>query len=56
MQPLRPPEGVLTDGVVSLRVPSAGDVDTFAGHAAGQHGGLGEAWLPLHYAGAPGYR
>jgi hypothetical protein len=50
MQPLRPPEGVLTDGVVSLRVPPAGDADTFVGYAAGQDGGLGEAWLPLLYA------
>ena len=52
MQPLRPPEGVLTDGVVSLRVPSAGDADALAGYAAGQDGGLGEAWLPSLYAGA----
>ena len=52
MQPLRPPQGVLTDGVVSLRVPSAGDVDAFAGYAAGHDGGLGGAWLPLAYAGA----
>ena len=52
MQPLRPPEGVLTDGVVSLRVPSAGDADAFAGSAAGQDGGLGEGWLPSLYAGA----
>ena len=52
MRPLRPPQGVLTDGVVSLRVPSAGDVDAFAGYAAGPGGGLGEAWLPLPYAGA----
>ena len=52
MQPLRPPEGVLTDGVVSLRVPSAGDADSFAGYAAGQDGGLDEGWLPSLYAGA----
>ena len=52
MQPLRPPEGVLTDGVVSLRVPSAGDADAFVGYAAGQDGGLGEAWLPSLYADA----
>jgi RimJ/RimL family protein N-acetyltransferase len=52
MQPLRPPEGVLTDGVISLRVPSVEDVDAFAGHAAAHDGGLGEAWLPLPYAGA----
>ena len=52
MQPLRPPQGVLTDGVVTLRVPSAEDVDAFAGYAAGYDGGLGEAWLPLPYAGA----
>ena len=52
MQPLRPPQGVLTDGVISLRVPSAGDADAFAGYAAGQDGGVGGAWLPLPYAGA----
>ena len=28
VQPLRPPEGVLTDGVVSLRVPPALPLDT----------------------------
>ena len=52
MQPLRPPDGVLTDGVVSLRVPSVEDVDAFVGYAAGHDGGSGEAWLPLPYAGA----
>ena len=52
MRPLRPPAGVLTDGVVSLRVPSAGDTDALAGYAAGKDGGLGEAWLPSLYAGA----
>jgi RimJ/RimL family protein N-acetyltransferase len=52
MQQLRPPEGVLTDGVVSLRVPSAGDADAFVGYAAGKDGGLGGAWLPSLYAGA----
>jgi len=52
MQPLRPPEGVLTDGVVSLRVPSAGDADAFVGYAAGHDGGLGKGWLPSLYAGA----
>jgi RimJ/RimL family protein N-acetyltransferase len=52
IQPLRPPEGVLTDGVISLRVPSAGDADAFVGYAAGQDGGLGEAWLPSLYVGA----
>ena len=52
VQPLRPPEGVLTDGVVSLRVPSAGDADAFVSYAAGKDGGLGEAWLPSLYAGA----
>ena len=51
MQPLRPPQGVLTDGVVSLRVPPAGNADAFVGYAAGQDGGRGEAWLPLPYAG-----
>jgi RimJ/RimL family protein N-acetyltransferase len=50
MQPLRPPEDVLTDGVVSLHVPSAGDADAFVAYAAGQDGGLGEAWLPSLYA------
>ena len=50
--PLRPPQGVLADGVVSLRVPSAGDVDAFVGYAAGHDGGPGGAWLPLPYAGA----
>ena len=44
--------GVLTDGVVSLRVPSAGDADAFVSYAAGKGGGLGEAWLPSLYAGA----
>ena len=52
VQPLRPPQGVLTDGVVSLRVPSAGDADAFVSYAAGKDGGLGEAWLPSLYAGA----
>ncbi len=52
MRPLRPPQGVLTDGVISLRVPSVEDVDAFVSYAAGQGGGLGEAWLPLPYAGA----
>jgi RimJ/RimL family protein N-acetyltransferase len=52
MPSLRPPEGVLTDGVVSLRVPSAGDVDALVSYAAGQDGGRGEAWLPPLYAGA----
>ena len=50
MPSLRPPEDVLTDGVVSLRVPSAGDVDALVSHAAGQDGGRGEAWLPPLYA------
>jgi hypothetical protein len=36
-------------------VPSAGDVDTFVGYAAGQ-GGLGQASLPSLYADASGYR
>jgi hypothetical protein len=36
-------------------VPSAGDAGTFVGYAAGQ-GGLGQASLPLLYAGASGYR
>jgi len=52
MQTLRPPQGVLTDGVVSLRVPSAGDVDALVGYAAGQDGGLGGAWMPALNAGA----
>ena len=52
MRPLRPPQGVLTDGLVSLRVPSVRDVDAFVSYAAGQGGGLGGAWLPLPYAGA----
>ena len=52
MEPLRPPQGVLADGVVSLRVPSAGDVDAFVRYAAGHDGGPGGAWLPLPYAGA----
>jgi hypothetical protein len=46
--------GILTDDVVSLR-PSAGDVDTLVGYAAGQ-GGLGQASLPSLYANASGYR
>ena len=54
MRPLRPPQGVLTDGVISLRVPSVEDADAFASYAAGQGGGLGEAWLPLPYAARPG--
>ena len=37
--------GVLTDGAASLRLPSAGDAGSFAGYAAGQDCGLGEAWL-----------
>ena len=53
MRPLRPPQGVLTDGVVSLRVPSVGDVDTFVRYAAGEDGGLGQAWLPQLHGGAP---
>ena len=52
MRPLRPPQGVLTDGVISLRVPSVEDVDAFVRYAAGPGGGLGETWLPLPYAGA----
>ena len=52
MPSLRPPEGVLTNGVVSLRVPSAGDADALVSYAAGQDGGRGEAWLPRLYAGA----
>lgn len=52
MRPLRRRRGVLTDGVVSLHVPSVGDVDTFVSYAAGQDGGLGEAWRPSLYAGA----
>ena len=52
MEPLRPPQGVLADGVVSLRVPSAGDVDAFVRYAAGHDGGPGGAWLPVPYAGA----
>ena len=52
MKPLRPPEGVLTDGVISMRVPSVEDVDAFVRYAAGPDGGLGEAWLPLPYDGA----
>ena len=52
METLPPPEGILTDGVVSLRVPSVGDVDALVGYAAGQDGGLGGAWLPALEAGA----
>jgi RimJ/RimL family protein N-acetyltransferase len=52
MRPLRPPQGILTDGLVSLCVPSVRDVDAFVSYAAGQGGGLGGAWLPLPYAGA----
>ncbi len=52
MPPLRPPQGVLTDGVASLRAPLAGDADAFVRYAAGHDGGLGGAWLPLPYAGA----
>ena len=36
-------------------VPSAGDVDTFVGYAAGQDD-LGQASLPSLYADASGYR
>ena len=42
----------MTDGIVSLRVPSVGDVDTFVRYAAGEDGGLGQAWLPQLHAGA----
>ena len=52
VQPLPPPDGVLTDGVVIAACPAGRDAGTFAGCAAGQAGGLGEAWLPLPYAGA----
>ena len=52
MQLLAPPEGVLTDGVLSLRVPSVDDVDALADYAAGQDGGLGGAWLPALIPGA----
>ncbi len=52
VQPLRPPQDGLTDGVVSLRVPSVGDVDAFVRYAAGEDGGLGQAWLPQLHAGA----
>ena len=49
---LPPPEGVLTDGVLSLRVPSVGDVDALADYATGQDDGLGSVWLPALKAGA----
>jgi len=49
---LSPPDGVLTDGVVSLRMPSVRDADALVGYAAGQDGGLGGAWLPALKAGA----
>ncbi len=52
MKRLRPPESVLADGVVSLRIPSVGDVDALVGYAAGQDGGLGGAWMPALHAGA----
>ena len=52
MRPCGAAGGVLTDGVVSLRIPSVGDVDTFVSYAAGQDGGLGEAGRPSLYAGA----
>jgi hypothetical protein len=51
-QPFPPPQGALTDGVVSLRVPPAGDAGTFVSYAAGQDGGLGDAWLPSLCSGA----
>ena len=41
MQLLRPPEGVLADVLMSLRVLSVGDVDALAGYA-----GRDGAWLP----------
>ena len=53
MPSLRPPEGVLTDGLVSLRVPSIGDVDALVSYAAEQDGGRGARWLPPIHAGAP---
>lgn len=52
MQLLRPPEGVLTDVLMSLRVLSVGDVDALAGYA-GRDGGLDGAWLPSLSPGAP---
>jgi hypothetical protein len=51
-RPLRPPQGVLSDGMVSLRVLSVGDVGAFVRYAAGEDGGLGQAWLPQLHAGA----
>lgn len=49
---LPPPEGVLTDGVVSLRMPSVRNVDALVDYASEQDGGLGSAWLPALRAGA----
>lgn len=51
MPPLPPPQDALTDGVVSLRVPSVGDVDAIVGYAR-QDGGLDGSWLPSLYSGA----
>ncbi|HBW17786.1 MAG: GNAT family N-acetyltransferase [Streptosporangiaceae bacterium] len=52
MESLTPPEEVLTDGLVTLRLPSVTDADALVGYAAGQDGGLGGAWLPALKAGA----
>ncbi|MGO8882146.1 MAG: GNAT family N-acetyltransferase [Streptosporangiaceae bacterium] len=51
MPSLPPPLGQLTDGVVTLRVPSIADVDDIVGYAE-QEDGLNGAWLPSLYAGA----
>jgi hypothetical protein len=46
MQPSRPPDGILTDGVVSLRIRADQDAGTFAGYAD-----RAEAWAPSISAG-----
>ena len=69
MRPLRPPQGVLTDGVVSLRVPSVGDVDAlsatppgktaaWAGHGCrrfmpARRGSAACGWSPTGWPGGP---
>ncbi len=45
---ITPPDAPLTDGVVTLRLPSAqaGDMDTAIGYSQ-EDGGLDGAWLPM---------
>ncbi len=50
--PLAPPDRVLGDGVVSLRVPSFRDARAILGYAQAE-GGLDGTWLPSLAPGAP---